>query len=306
MRAHPAWSYAPYRPPFVEVGDIYICRVVPSEQGIHFEWLPCEGAVLYTVQYRLRGEGDFITAGETVGTEFDISALDFEQDYEFYVAAGSKKSRVRLARTGKSVGAVINYLHPDDEAAEEGFLPVIVRNGKAHRKSVDGGGDALHHQAPKAHRRLIPVAILVLDALDEHFAADEAQKPQGDPRDQGDEPIEKSGYGHDADPSDHGHGELEEREHACDAAHPTAFHAGLVEAVGEGHRKSVHGKADAQKQAGTEKGKAEIHDESSSSDLDLWLVAVRRSHKKRLHVQLPRSVRESRNLKQARRFSSVC
>ena len=104
MRAHPAWSYAPYRPPFIEVGDIYICRVVPSEQGIHFEWLPCEGAVLYTVQYRLRGEGDFITAGETVGTEFDISALDFEQDYEFYVTAGSKKSRVRLARTGKKVG----------------------------------------------------------------------------------------------------------------------------------------------------------------------------------------------------------
>lgn len=116
MRAHPAWSYAPYRPPFVEVGDIYICRIVPEVHGIHLEWLACEGAVSYEIHYRLRGEGEFATAGQTVGTEFDLIGLETACDYEFYVVAGQKQSRVRLARTGESVGTVINYLHPDDEA----------------------------------------------------------------------------------------------------------------------------------------------------------------------------------------------
>ena len=118
MRAHTAWSYAPYRPPFVEVGDIYICRIVPSDNAIHAEWLPCEGVESYTVRYRLRGEEEFLTAGVTEACAFDITALETERDYEFQVcsAGGDKTSRVRLAKTGKSVGTVIQYLHPDDEA----------------------------------------------------------------------------------------------------------------------------------------------------------------------------------------------
>ena len=116
MRSHPSWSYAPYRPPFVEVGDIYICRLVPEERAIHLEWLPCEGAIQYAVWLRRRDEGEYALAGETVGTEFDLTGLCPECDYECYVTAGEKKSRVRLARTGKCVGTIINYLHPDDEA----------------------------------------------------------------------------------------------------------------------------------------------------------------------------------------------
>ena len=36
-------------------------------------------------------------------------------DYEFYVQANHKKSLIRLARTGKIVGTVVNYLHQDDD-----------------------------------------------------------------------------------------------------------------------------------------------------------------------------------------------
>lgn len=39
MKGLNTWSYAPYRPFLTEVGDIYICRVVPYENKIHFEWL---------------------------------------------------------------------------------------------------------------------------------------------------------------------------------------------------------------------------------------------------------------------------
>lgn len=117
MRAHPAWSYAPYRPPFFEVGDIYVCRIVPAEHAIHMEWLPCEGAASYVVRYRLRGEGEFLPAGESASCVFDLTELENERDYEFYVESNTgRRGRVRLARTGKSVGTVINYLHPDDEA----------------------------------------------------------------------------------------------------------------------------------------------------------------------------------------------
>ncbi len=46
---------------------------------------------------------------------FDIANLEPETDYEFYVKAGERTSLIRLARTGKTVGTVVNYLHPDDE-----------------------------------------------------------------------------------------------------------------------------------------------------------------------------------------------
>ena len=51
------WSYAPYKPYFHETGDIYICRVAPSEDAIHLEWLPV--ADTYEIYYRLRDTGDF-------------------------------------------------------------------------------------------------------------------------------------------------------------------------------------------------------------------------------------------------------
>ena len=115
MKGTNTWSYHPYRPFFFEVGDIYICRVAPTEHSIHFEWLNI-GEAVYEIFCRLRGAEEFSLYGKTTNCAFDITGLEAECEYEFYVACGDQKSRVRLARCGKSVGTVVNYLHPDDEA----------------------------------------------------------------------------------------------------------------------------------------------------------------------------------------------
>lgn len=115
MKGVNSWSYRPYRPCLTEVGDIYICRLAPSRAAIHLEWLSV-GELEYSVYYRLRDEGDFVCVCKTKENFCDISDLETERDYEFYVEAGDLRSRIRLARTGESVGCVVNYLHPDDEA----------------------------------------------------------------------------------------------------------------------------------------------------------------------------------------------
>lgn len=114
MKGYSGWSYAPYRPPLTQVGDIYICRIAPGLDSIHFEWLDISEEC--SVFFRRRDEGEFLCLGKTCGNEFDVENLETDTDYEFYVAAGEKKSRVRLARTAQTIGIVVNYLHPDDEA----------------------------------------------------------------------------------------------------------------------------------------------------------------------------------------------
>ncbi|MBR6709500.1 MAG: fibronectin type III domain-containing protein, partial [Clostridia bacterium] len=114
MRGYQGWSYRPYRPPMTDVGDIYICRVVPSETAIHVEWLE-SNATDYTVYWRRRGDETFNLAGTTADCAYDIVGLQPDTDYEFYVSAAEKRSRIRLARCGKSVGTVVNYLHPEDD-----------------------------------------------------------------------------------------------------------------------------------------------------------------------------------------------
>ena len=71
MRGHSAWNYAPYKPLLHDVGDIYICRLVPKVDTIHLEWLSID-AEEYAVFYRERGTEEFVFAGRTRGTEFDI------------------------------------------------------------------------------------------------------------------------------------------------------------------------------------------------------------------------------------------
>ena len=115
MKGTTGWSYKPYKPLLYEVGDVYISRVAPTETSIHVEWIG-KTRETYKVFYRVRGEKDFVYAGESRNAEFDIVGLESDTDYEFYVADGEKKSRVRLARCGEFVGTVVNYLHPDDEA----------------------------------------------------------------------------------------------------------------------------------------------------------------------------------------------
>lgn len=115
MKGQSLWSYAPYKPFFHETGDIYVCRIVPTEDSIHLEWLDA-GKAEYTVKYRTREESDFITYCVTDKKECDISGLEKDTDYEFFVSTNEKKSRIRFARCGESVGTAVNYLHPDDEA----------------------------------------------------------------------------------------------------------------------------------------------------------------------------------------------
>ena len=109
------WNYSPYRPFFFEVGDIYISRVAPGKDCIHFEWLG-EKSKKYSVYFKKRDEEEFVLYKEVSEPCCDIEGMESGTDYEFYVACGDLKSRVRIARTGEVPGVVINYLHPDDKA----------------------------------------------------------------------------------------------------------------------------------------------------------------------------------------------
>ncbi len=115
MKTHRNWSYNPYRPLFFESGDIYICRIVPSEKSIHIEWLG-EEMQKFSIFVRKRNEREFSFVGSTEKTEFTMEGLERNCDYEFYVESDERKSRIRLARCGEVVDTVVNYLHPEDMA----------------------------------------------------------------------------------------------------------------------------------------------------------------------------------------------
>ena len=101
----------------VEVGEIYINRVCPYENSFHIEWNKLDDdEASYAVYYRKRDCGEYISAGVTKQTEFDVTGLVEDYEYEVFVQCGDKKSRIRLLRTGKYVGTIVNYLHPEDEA----------------------------------------------------------------------------------------------------------------------------------------------------------------------------------------------
>lgn len=108
------WSYKPYKPLLRDMGDIHVCRIAPSNDAIHIEWLP-SNADSYKIFVSKRSENVFSLCGETKATEFDITGLEKGIDYQFYVEAAGKKSKTRLARTGDTVGTVVNYLHPEDD-----------------------------------------------------------------------------------------------------------------------------------------------------------------------------------------------
>ena len=117
MQGVTTWSFHPYKPLLFDTGDIYICRVYPGRAKIAFDWLPIDGVTEYTVFWQIRDSGDNWESETVSGTSFVREGLADETDYAFYVTAGAKKSRVRLARTGDVPGdVVVNYLHPDDPA----------------------------------------------------------------------------------------------------------------------------------------------------------------------------------------------
>jgi hypothetical protein len=112
MKGYNKWSYAPYKPLINDGNNIYINRVVPSENAIHFEWLNIDGEK--SVFYKKRDDTSWILYKKTTDNECDILDLETNVDYNFKVTTATESSPIRIARTGKAVGVVVNYLHPDD------------------------------------------------------------------------------------------------------------------------------------------------------------------------------------------------
>ena len=92
MKGVTTWSHQPYRPFEFDVGDVYICRVAPSKNAIHFEWLGLNEDAEYEISCRKRGDEQFAPVGRTKNCEFDICGLEENTDYEFFVESEGKKA----------------------------------------------------------------------------------------------------------------------------------------------------------------------------------------------------------------------
>ena len=148
--------------------------------------------------------------------------------------------------------------HRNDERCRQSHQPAVLRNGEAHRKGIDAGGDALHEQCTGAELCGF-FGFLAPDAIHKHLAADVAQQCQRDPRDECFKGREHLHDGVHAHPAGHGHDRLKKGKGARDSAHGPPAHAGVVQAVCHRHRKRIHCKAHAQQGAVEEKYKAPFH-----------------------------------------------
>lgn len=148
MKGTVSWSYSPYTPPMFDSGEIYICRIAPSYDNITI-FLP-KAVGECTVYCREKSEKDYTARASGCGNLFVLSDLKRDTDYEFYVASGEKRSRVRLARTGETVGTVVNYVHPkDDQYAFSGrYLcsPSLLRHPDGF---LLASMDVYEHKAPQ-------------------------------------------------------------------------------------------------------------------------------------------------------------
>jgi hypothetical protein len=96
--------------------EIHICRIAPSVTSVVFEWFDISrGEGSYTVHYKKTSDDRYMSF-ETDNSAAALTGLETGADYEFYVTGGSRRSRIRLARTGYVPGITVNYLHPGDEA----------------------------------------------------------------------------------------------------------------------------------------------------------------------------------------------
>lgn len=148
--------------------------------------------------------------------------------------------------------------HRNDERCRKCHQPAVFRNGEAHRKRIDTGGDALHEQCTRTQLCGL-FGLFALDAIHQHFAANIAQQSQRDPRDELFKRREQLHNGVHAHPACHGHHGLKKGKGARDPAHGSPAHAGVVQAVCHGHRERVHCKAHAQQGTVEEKYKTPFH-----------------------------------------------
>jgi hypothetical protein len=120
MLGYSGWSYRPYSPydQYHKRELPYICRLSPGVASIELEWIDAgdNGVhLLYYRKYRTNDPYGVITLDSQIGT---IMGLEPECDYEMYLVRenGSGSSDIRIARTGPSIGTVVNYLHPEDDS----------------------------------------------------------------------------------------------------------------------------------------------------------------------------------------------
>lgn len=114
MKGSTKWSYSPYLPPLTKHGGIYVCRIAPSDNSVHIEWLG-EQKSEYIVKYRIKDSNDEYKSIKINDCHVDIYDLETNSDYEFQVLSNDKYSRVRYFKAKDAVGTVVNYLHPDDD-----------------------------------------------------------------------------------------------------------------------------------------------------------------------------------------------
>lgn len=119
MKGQSGWGYKPYTPlnRMEKREQPYICRIAPGEDFIEFEWIDEGYDGVHFVNWRLADSRDEYEQVQLSEDSSLLSELKIDCDYEFFItrAEGEKRSDVRLARTGRPVGSVVNYLHPLDE-----------------------------------------------------------------------------------------------------------------------------------------------------------------------------------------------
>lgn len=111
------WSFSRFTPIDKTPEGIYLCRVIPSENGVHLEWKAENSLLPYIVEIKDENE----TTAKSIETntcEADIDGLISETDYEVCVFNAEAKSDIRKFRTGYCVGIPVNYLHPKDSLYE--------------------------------------------------------------------------------------------------------------------------------------------------------------------------------------------
>ncbi len=112
MKKYIGWAYTQYRPPFWK-SEIYLCQIIPGERSVFLAW-KSQGTSVFEVFGKRSDRETFRFLGTTDDTFFLVDGLEETTDYQFYIASASGKSDIRWARTGKAIGTVVNYLHPND------------------------------------------------------------------------------------------------------------------------------------------------------------------------------------------------
>ncbi len=95
----------------------YICSIAPFEGGFKFEWMDRGSDGDHKVIVHKYESYETPIEFPLTDSVFKVEGLVDCCDYEFTVWRSdmSERSATRLVRTGKSLGTVVNYLHPQDD-----------------------------------------------------------------------------------------------------------------------------------------------------------------------------------------------